>query len=166
MKIMEKIRIRVVVLLTLAILGVINYQIFKKERTIAEGRIVLLKLVPVDPRSLMQGDYMRLRYQIADRIKMKPFHYKELVVVRLDKHDVASFRKFYNGGLLLPNEQLIVCRNKRTPQIGADSFMFQEGHGNIYSNAEYGELKVDKEGNSVLVGLRDKNFKRLGPKMK
>ncbi|MFX7329222.1 GDYXXLXY domain-containing protein, partial [Acinetobacter baumannii] len=34
----------------------------QKEMLLKEGQLVLLPLAPVDPRSLMQGDYMALRY--------------------------------------------------------------------------------------------------------
>lgn len=47
---------------------VANRGIAGHERTLAEGRVVLLELAPVDPRSLMQGDYMALRFDVADDI--------------------------------------------------------------------------------------------------
>ncbi|MDE8355606.1 GDYXXLXY domain-containing protein, partial [Klebsiella pneumoniae] len=42
-------------------LAVVNLAIVSCERLLAEGEVVLLELAPVDPRSLMQGDYMSLR---------------------------------------------------------------------------------------------------------
>ncbi len=54
-----------VLLALLPILTLFNYSIFQKERLLAKGEVVLLPLAPLDPRSLMQGDYMRLRYQLA-----------------------------------------------------------------------------------------------------
>jgi uncharacterized membrane-anchored protein len=44
------------------VLGVANYDIWQKQQVVDNGQQVLLKLRPVDPRSLMQGDFMRLRY--------------------------------------------------------------------------------------------------------
>ena len=35
-----------------------NWSVYQKEQTLKEGQLVLLQLAPVDPRSLMQGDYM------------------------------------------------------------------------------------------------------------
>ncbi|SDH51070.1 GDYXXLXY domain-containing protein [Myroides phaeus] len=49
-----------VVVLLLFVKAVMN-----KENTIKEGKFVLLELAPVDPRSLMQGDYMELNYAIT-----------------------------------------------------------------------------------------------------
>ena len=50
--------------LSVLVLGVLNYGIYQKEQIKNQGDIVLLELAPVDPRSLMQGDYMRLRYAV------------------------------------------------------------------------------------------------------
>src|SRR5690606_14717090 len=41
--------------------------VIQKERTIKEGELVLLELAPIDPRSLIQGDYMQLNYTISTK---------------------------------------------------------------------------------------------------
>ena len=46
----------------LLLLGYLNWSIYQKEQTLRDGQLVLFELAPVDPRSLMQGDYMSLRY--------------------------------------------------------------------------------------------------------
>lgn len=50
-------------------LGVVNVGIAQRERVLREGRVLLLELAPADPRSLMQGDYMRLQFAAAEAIK-------------------------------------------------------------------------------------------------
>ena len=45
-----------------------TFSVIQKETLIGEGTEVLLRLAPVDPRSLMQGDYMALNYQVFDKI--------------------------------------------------------------------------------------------------
>ena len=52
-------RILIIVNLIL-LLGYFNWSVYQKEQTLKDGQLVLLQLAPVDPRSLMQGDYMRL----------------------------------------------------------------------------------------------------------
>jgi len=44
------------------------------ERILSDGRVLLLELAPVDPRSLMQGDYMALQFAAVDDIRkaLKP----------------------------------------------------------------------------------------------
>lgn len=51
----------------LLLLGYLNWSIYQKEQTLRDGQLVLFELAPVDPRSLMQGDYMSLRYREATR---------------------------------------------------------------------------------------------------
>ena len=47
-------------------LAAVNWSIHAREALLRDGRVVLLELAPVDPRSLMQGDYMALRFKVAD----------------------------------------------------------------------------------------------------
>src|SRR5690606_4235060 len=48
---------------------VVNAGIYQREQILAHGKSVILALAPVDPRSLMQGDYMALRFQVADDVR-------------------------------------------------------------------------------------------------
>lgn len=50
-------------------LVVVNHGIVQRERILSDGRVLLLELQPVDPRSLMQGDYMALRFSATDDIR-------------------------------------------------------------------------------------------------
>jgi len=149
----------------LLVLLAVNYLIVTKEKTLASGLTMLLELAPVDPRSLIQGDYMELRYVIARDIpKGQLKKDKGQIVVSLDAHDIARFVKVPRGEKLRAGEYLLFYRNRGELRLGAESFMFQEGDAGLYSEAKYGELKVDASGRSVLVGLRRKDFKPLGRK--
>ena len=53
----------------LVALVVINYGIAGREKILRDGRVLLLELAPVDPRSLMQGDYMTLSFDAATDIR-------------------------------------------------------------------------------------------------
>lgn len=138
-------------------LVVVNSMIVGKEQTIAEGQCVLLKLAPVDPRSLMQGDYMTLRYQVAREAGKQPLEASGKVVLKLDEDNVGTFVRLDDGSPLGENEIVIRYRKRRGLRIGAEAYFFEEGTGSIYENADYGELKVTESGDSVLIGLRDKN---------
>ena len=61
-------REQIMIGLGIFILIILNYQIYEKEDLKANGEMILLKLAPVDPRSLMQGDYMRLRFELDSQI--------------------------------------------------------------------------------------------------
>ena len=41
----------------LMILALMNHAIWQKQQHLSQGEEVILKLTPVDPRSMMQGDY-------------------------------------------------------------------------------------------------------------
>lgn len=53
----------------LVALVVVNHGIAQREGILSDGQVLLLELQPVDPRSIMQGDYMALRYAVADDIR-------------------------------------------------------------------------------------------------
>lgn len=155
----------VVLIAAVLVLAVVNFEIYKKEQLLVEGTTVLLRLAPYEPRSLMQGDYMVLRYQIALWPEFRSFQAKEgYLVIELDNNQVAKFKRVYDNKTPLREKELLLQFRKRGGQIrlGAESFFFQEGHAKYYSNARYGELRVAPSGESVLVGLRDAKFKHLG----
>ena len=147
------------------VLVFVNYLAYQREMLAVNGRVVLLELAPVDPRSLIQGDYMRLRYALSDDIEEHTDVSRGFVVVRIDANNVAHYVRIYNS--ITPpgkNEILLPFRQESFDvRVGPKSFFFQEGHAGFYDDARYGELRVSESGAVLLVGLRDENFKPLGP---
>lgn len=151
-----------VLVATVIVLAIVNFEIYNKEQLLAEGTTILLQLAPVDPRSLMQGDYMILRYRIARALwEVERDGY---LVIKRYKNQVAKFNRIYDDETPLNDNELLLRFRKRGGEIrlGAESFFFQEGHAKYYNNARYGELRVAPSGESVLIGLRDAEFNRLG----
>ncbi len=147
-----------------------GYTVYQKEILLKDGTLLLLKLAPVDPRSLMQGDYMELRYtfpsptgELLSREDTLPR--RGFCVVESDAEGIASIKRFQaSKEPLFPGEHLIgYTRPDYRVRIGAESFFFQEGTGSFYEKAEYGGLKVDKDGNSLLIGLFDDQKNRIVP---
>ncbi len=63
---MKQSKTTIIIVATLvAILLLFVKAVWSKESTLKDGKLVLLELAPVDPRSLMQGDYMSLNYAIT-----------------------------------------------------------------------------------------------------
>ena len=149
----------------LIILGVLNFSIYQKEQLKSEAESVLLELAPVDPRSLMQGDYMRLRYQIERDIPkelVKDQEKRGYMVIDIDDMGVAKFLRFNDEGSLESNQKLLRYHKKyNTVRIVPDSFMFQEGHAELYEEAKYGVFKFDDNGKHMLVGLADADRKLI-----
>jgi uncharacterized membrane-anchored protein len=147
------------------VLTVPNVSIARKERLLATGETMLVELAPVDPRSLIQGDYMRLDYAIARQLATaagRDWPRDGRLVVTLDEHGVAWFVRRHEGGALNPGEHLLRYRRRGSQtRIGTNAFFFQEGHAQRYQGARYGELRVDRSGASVLVGLRDSTRRAL-----
>ncbi|RKZ93014.1 MAG: hypothetical protein DRR19_02445 [Candidatus Parabeggiatoa sp. nov. 1] len=147
------------------VLALVNYEIYNKEHLLAEGTTVLLELAPVDPRSLIQGDYMILRYKIADLPELSDTEKDGYLVIERNENQVAKFKRIYDDVTPLQMDEILLRFRKRGRgiRLGAESFFFQEGHAEYYDNARYGELRVAPSGDSVLVGLRDETFKDLKP---
>ena len=57
----------------IALLGAVNYKVQQFEDVLATGKPIVLKIAPVDPRSLMQGDYMVLNYAILSEFQQSQF---------------------------------------------------------------------------------------------
>ena len=114
----------------------------------------------------MQGDYMVLRYELAQgpaRWAIEKGPSDGCVVLTLDANGVAQFVRVHWGERLAPGELLLRYRRRGDIRLGAESFLFQEGQAKRYEGARYGELRVASSGESVLVGLRGEHLERLGP---
>ena len=160
----------IAVIAGLLILAAANYRIFEKETLLAHGRTVILELAPVDPRSLMQGDFMALDFKVANAIWLSANAATDsaegCAVLQLDDNGVGSFARADGHTPLSDNEVRIRWKIQHgTVQLATNAFFFQEGHADLYDDAEYGEFRVDDDGDSILTGLRDKNLKPLGKKV-
>ncbi|HXV98347.1 MAG TPA: GDYXXLXY domain-containing protein [Anaerolineae bacterium] len=150
---------------TLLVLGVANLLIFQKEQLLASGQTIFLQLAPVDPRSLIQGDYMALRYHITQNLPVDELPNDGYLVLKLDERNIATFDRIYQPGEpLAPDERLIRYRKRNWDiRLGAESFFFQEGHADYYDEARFAELRLAESGETVLVGLRGPELEPLGP---
>lgn len=147
----------------LILLGLFNNSIIKKEKLLSDGKLVLLELTPVDPRSLMQGDYMRLRYAISDSIEYDSSK-RGFYVVKVEENGIAEKVRIQDGRIPLNEKEYLIeytSKGWRGVNIGAESFFFQEGEAEKYENAKYGGIKVDNQGNSILIGLYDEKRKKI-----
>ena len=152
----------------LAILAGINATVWRYEHAMSSGEVVLLRLAPVDPRSLMQGDYMRLNYEIARELTSRDAQTtqnkgSDTLVIRLDAHQVASLVADGKPDRLASDERLLqVHQSERQWQIGPDAYFFEEGTGEQYEAARYGEFRLQADGKTLLVGLRDEAYQPIG----
>lgn len=149
----------------IALLGV-NTAIWQKEQLIREGEPVFIPLAPADPRSLMQGDFMTLAFQMppatADTGAAPSWHDAlpggqrwQVVAVR-DARGVATLQRYDLGqGALAPGEfRIQLTRKPRGWTVVTDAWFFAEGEAQRWQVARFGEFRVDRQGRALLVGLR------------
>lgn len=137
--------------------------VWDKEQILAHGRVVLLRLAPVDPRSLMQGDYMVLRYDLEDQLpKGEGAPVRGRIVVKLDGSNVATFARMDDGSPLAADEAALKFTRKGDYRIASESFFFQEGMSSVFQSAQFAELRVDERGRCLLKALRDRERMVLG----
>jgi uncharacterized membrane-anchored protein len=163
----------VALLAAVAALAAVNFSIAAKERLLAHGRIVYLELAPVDPRSLMQGDYMQLNYRIAEEVSRmlpvlgpEPAQGDGRVVVTLDPRSVASFARLeqtVGGGPALAENEAYLRYRLRAGRLkfASDAFFFQEGTAEAYQSARYGRYRVADDGELLLTSLHDEDLVQL-----
>jgi uncharacterized membrane-anchored protein len=140
------------------VLGAVNVSIYEKEQIKAHGETIYLELAPVGPRSLMQGDYMALRFALARDID-PALYPRNSVPLTLDVNRVATLDRAPppDGGL-----RMRFRRRNGDVWLGTNAYFFEEGSANRFEGARYGEYRIDRDtGEAVLVGLRDERFRLL-----
>jgi len=161
---MKKYKWLIIVFNLIILLIYFNFSVLKKEELLKDGKLVLLALAPVDPRSLMQGDYMNLRYEISENIASQHLPKRGFCVVNLDAYGIAGRVRFQKEKQPLKKGEYLIeytSSDSWNINIGAESFFFQEGEAEKYQKAKYGGIKIDEDGNSLLIGLFDKNLKEI-----
>ena len=148
------------------VLGAAHWSIAARARLLADGSVVYLELAPVDPRSLMQGDYMALRFRVGTALRGGDVAVpaEGAMIVALDRARVATFqRRDTSAAPLTAGEQRLryKIRNDQV-RISTNAFFFREGTGDRYRDARYGEFHVGESGEALLVALRDKDLRKLG----
>lgn len=162
-----------VMVVGVVILGLINYSIFSREGLISNGKTVLLELAPVDPRSLMQGDYMALRFAVtadarrAMKVPQKEAGFNEVagdghIILLLDSKGVGRFSRIDDQSELKAGEVRMLYRKRgNRMKFATNAFFFQEGKAKLYEAAKYGEFKVADNGDSILVAMMDGGLEKI-----
>ena len=166
---------KVAVVTLVIILVLVNWSIVSKEKHLVEGRVVYLELTPVDPRSLLQGDYMALRFRLADAVYEalpkadKSTRWRQdvdatdgYVVVSLNEQKIGSFKRLYDDEEL-SNDEILMRYRVRNGKVkfATNAFFFQEGHGKFYQSARYGQFRVADKGELLLANMHDKGLKEI-----
>lgn len=140
-----------------------------KEAILASGQRVYLALVPVDPRSLIQGDYMALNFALTNGISrsrtMKPAPGERVwAIAKLDERQIARLDRVATGPPtgIRPGEVVLGLTAKHARWIvSTDAWFFKEGTGAKWQVARFGEFRVGADGTALLVSLADEDLKAI-----
>lgn len=132
-----------------------------REVKLRSGVAVILQTVPVDPRSLLQGDYAILDYEIAALPDyMADLPAGSVVYVRLAESDNSVWQAIdYRAGRPRPERGGTYIRGKVDARgrldFGIGTYFVPEGTGRIIENAA--DVKVtaslDGDGRAVIRGV-------------
>jgi uncharacterized membrane-anchored protein len=153
----------IVVLQCLLLLTVAGF----KQYTVATGRTVLLKVEPIDPRSLFSGDYVSLNYEISTidcqslcrptALRRGPVYvelaggsdgYWHVISLSMSAHDVSSQDVLIKGKM--DSSQAYDCTRCRA-NYGIEDVYVPEGSGAAVERERGGigvEVTVDRFGNA------------------
>jgi uncharacterized membrane-anchored protein len=142
-----------------------NTSIWQKEQLIAQGKPVFVRLAPVDPRSLMQGDYMTLNFSIPERVTDMALTgaLRPLAVGQVELTGVLKINRIARPGEAIAQGETII---ELSPKNGgwvlvSDAWFFKEGNAERWEAARYGEFRVMPNGKALLVGMADENLKPI-----
>jgi uncharacterized membrane-anchored protein len=142
-------------------LGIVNISILQKEGMGKAGTTLFVALKPVDPRSIMQGDYMRLSFDIGELAATTPAQ-AEALIGTMDQRGVWSAGRGDDGTRLAAGEIKINLSGSPSHRIFVtDAWFFKEGEAQRWQSARFGEFRVRADGNAVLVALRGAKLEEL-----
>ncbi|HRK25315.1 MAG TPA: GDYXXLXY domain-containing protein, partial [Beijerinckiaceae bacterium] len=153
----------------LATIAIATLGIRDKEAIISGGRILHIALAPVDPRSLIQGDYMALRFALPnDPAGLKLINDASkhpIALARTDNRQVATVTRIAPEGTQ-PGEgefPLILTKRKGRWSLGTDAWYFAEGSAKKFEVAKFGTFRVSQKGDMILVGMADEHLRPIQP---
>lgn len=151
----------------LAVLVVANAGVLRYENILTHGKPLLLELAPLDPRALLQGDYMELAYA-EDRGLRWGSGDEALAgyaVFAAGESGPAQVLRLQPSAQPQASDEVVIPL--RANRWGTSSlaltgaYFFAEGLEPYFSPARYGEFRVDEAGRSVLLQLRDENLQPM-----
>lgn len=159
------------------VLAFANGGIWQREKLLASGKVVILELAPVDPRSLMQGDYMALNFAAGREVTrmrlggenrpetdtglgLEPDGY---VMLTLDARGVAQPVRIQPAADPRADGEVPLryrVRDNRV-RIVTNAYFFPEGQASRYEVAKFGELRVAENGEALLVRMLGEDLQPL-----
>lgn len=150
---------------SLAATGAVVGSGFKdKEALLQNGRLIYIALAPVDPRSLIQGDYMALNFALpGGRRTIQAGESTPRAFAGLDARGVATVTRIEPAPAEPKTGEIMLqmARHSGEWRIGTNAFFFKEGEARRFEGARFGMFRIDDARRAVLIGLADGDLKPL-----
>jgi uncharacterized membrane-anchored protein len=149
--------------------------VVKNEWHLHHSKSIFIELKPVDPRSILQGDYMALAYELhlqslkalagseSEALEQVVFNRSSVPAkIILDSQNrvvgtVLDTNNSFGQRLILKNPE----NRLQALYPASRSFLFAEGLAQCYEKAKYAEFKVNPKGEAILFDLRGEGLQPL-----
>ncbi|PTV44290.1 GDYXXLXY protein [Acinetobacter oleivorans] len=166
-------------ILALATILIFVGLVVKNEWHLHHSKSIFIELRPVDPRSILQGDYMALAYELnlqslkalagseSEALDQVIFNHSSVPAkVILDSQN-RVVRTILDSNNSVAGQSLILKNPENRLQAlypASRSFLFAEGLAQCYQKAKYAEFKVNTTGEAILFDLRGEGLQPLNCK--
>ncbi|RDI45433.1 GDYXXLXY domain-containing protein [Falsibacillus pallidus] len=147
-------------------IGIISYQGAANENLLKNGQLIKLSFAPVDPRSMMQGDYIQLHYRISvipDIAQQIHKREKVKVVLRKGMGGYYEYSGYYehNGEWNRPYKKLqgdVIINGRydgwQNVTYGIETYFVPEKTGqNLQNENQAAFIRVSENGNAIIEKL-------------
>lgn len=163
-------------ILALATMLFFTALVVKNEWHLHHSKSIFIELKPVDPRSILQGDYMALAYELhlqslkalagseSEALEQVVFNRSSVpakIILDSQNRVVRTILDINNS---FAGQRLILKNPENRLQAlypASRSFLFAEGLAQCYEKAKYAEFKVNPKGEAILFDLRGEGLQSL-----
>ncbi len=133
------------------------------ENVLATGRVIYIALRPVDPRSLIQGDYMAVAFDVDRLPAPRDVNGEVIAFADVDARSIARVQELAQPGAKPANGQVAIKLRRKARRwfVGTDAYFFEEGRADAFANAKYGQFRLGPDGHLLLVAMTDADLKPI-----
>ena len=150
-------------LVVILMVAFVTFNGVKNEAAIQSGKVIRLALAPVDPRSMLQGDHVTLRYDISTLPGTDlPANKKIKVILTPTSEGTYEYGGHYKiegkwNKPYEPSDDDIMVNgltySDHDVQYGIESFFIPEGTGQEFEDKTMAIVRVGENGNALLIEL-------------
>jgi len=153
---------KIVYIIIIVWLGIIGVFVLSNDITMKTGKEVMLKIIPIDPRDLLRGDYVILNYEISSLPRNNEYKADQVVyaVLKTDDKNVATVdyidKQYPKNKIFIKG----IVRNKgwnSRIEYGIESYFVKEKTGRQLQNnlrrGAHAKVLIDKNGKAKVKEL-------------